>query len=141
MSRHPLFKRSLSLAGLAAAVFGLSLVSAPVQAGQVQSYNIPGVGEIVVHPGHMRDRYTGAPIDTVTESRTVYTNDLDLNTRWGQHVLLRRVQRAATDACDSLNMRYVTIDSEGPGCYRDAVHGAMAQAEQMIGHPLYAWND
>ena len=140
MPVHRLFKASLGLAGLAAAVFGLSLATAPAHA-QPQAYDIPGVGEIVVHPGHTRDPYTGAPIDTVTESRIVYTDDLDLNTRWGQRVLLRRVQRAATDACDSLDMRYVTIDSEGPACYRDAVHDAMAQAEQKIGHPLYAWND
>ncbi|HWE99333.1 MAG TPA: UrcA family protein [Caulobacteraceae bacterium] len=140
MPVHRLFKASLSLAGLAAAVFGLSLVSGPVSA-QPQAYDVPAVGEIVVHPGNTRDPYTGAPIDTVTESRVVYTDDLDLNTRWGQRVLLRRVQRAATDACDSLDMRYVTIDSDSPACYRDAVHDAMAQAEQMVGHPLYAWND
>src|SRR6202043_3924526 len=114
MPVHRPFKTSLGLAGLAAAVFGLSLVSAPARA-QPQADDVTGVGEIVVHPDRTRDPYTGAPIDTVTESRVVYTDDLDLNARWGQRPLLRRVQRAATDACDSLDRRFVTIDS-GQAC-------------------------
>ena len=139
MPDHRHFKTSLSLAGLAAAVLGLSLVGAPASAQP--AYDATGVGEIVVHPDRTRDPYTGAPIDTVTESRVVYADDLDLDARWGQRTLLRRVQRAATDACDSLDRRYVTVDSDGQACYRDAVHDAMAQAEQIVGHPLYAWND
>jgi|SRR5579872_2905505 len=132
--------KSPRLIGLFAAACGLALTGIPAMA---QDYDSPySMGEVIVHPRHAeRDPATGAEIDIVRAQRVVYTRDLDLDSRWGQRVLHRRIQRAAADACDSLNARYVTVDSESGDCIRDAVRDALDQAEAMVGHPLYAWRD
>ena len=128
------------LIGLFAAACGLALAGLPAMAAQ--DYDSPySMGEVIVHPGSARDPFTGAEIDAVRTTRVVYTRDLDLNARWGQHALKRRLQRAANDACDYLDARYVTIDSGSADCARDAVRDGMRQAEAMVGHPLYVWRD
>src|SRR5437660_1799566 len=65
----------------------------------------PSVGELVViAPRAYEGRSAiGAPIETVRERRVVYTADLDLSTRWGAHVLKRRIEHAARDACADLD--------------------------------------
>ena len=131
--------KSPRLISLFAAACGLALAGLPAMA---QDYDSPySMGEVIVHPGHARDPFTGAEIATVRTTRVVYTRDLDLNARWGRHALMRRIQRAANDACDYLDAHYVTIDSGSADCARDAVRDGMRQAEAMVGHPLYAWRD
>jgi UrcA family protein len=136
----PSTSRVLVIGALAAASV-LAFASVPAAA---QDYGPDGAyttGEVIVHPGHARDPFTGAEIDTVRTQRVVYARDLDLDTRWGQHALKRRIERAASDACDYLDSHYVTVDSESRDCIKDAVSDAMEQAEAMVGHPLYAWRD
>ncbi len=133
--------RLLMIGGLAAILGGAALTAVPAVA-QDYDYDRYGTvtGEVIVRGMPERDPATGADIDTVTATRVVYTRDLDLNTAWGQRTLRHRIQRAASEACDYLNDRYVTIDSNSPDCYRRAVRDGMEQAEAMVGHPLYAYN-
>ncbi len=123
--------------GLAAA--GLALAVGAVPPAKAQPYDTySSSGDITVYGRpYERDPATGAQIDTVREQRAVRIADLDLNTHWGARMLRHRVQRAAAEMCDDLDMRYVTVDSGSRDCYRDAVRDAMAQAEDIVGHPLY----
>ncbi len=91
----------------------------------------PSVGEvIIVAPRRYseRDPATGAPIERVATSRRVRYDDLDLTTDYGVHELHHRVERAAQDACDSLDRHYQTLDSGDQECVVRAVRDAMAQA-------------
>lgn len=81
----------------------------------------------------------GAPIEAVRESRVVYARDLDLSTYWGARALRRRIEHAARDACDDLDVRYpITVDPP-EDCYNGAVRGAMRQVEYRVGFTPPTW--
>jgi UrcA family protein len=88
---------------------------------------------------HGRSSSTGAPIETVRESRVVYARDLDLSTDWGARALRRRIEHAARDACDSLDARYPITEDSPRDCYDGAVHGAMRQVEYRLGFTPPTW--
>lgn len=90
---------------------------------------------------HNRNRSatTGAPIETVRESRVVYARDLDLSTYWGSRALRRRIEHAARDACGDLDARYPITDDSPRDCYDGAVHGAMRQVEYRLGFTPPTW--
>jgi UrcA family protein len=132
-----MLKPGLALAALAAAALGLSSIGAAPAKAQGYRYDST-VGEVVVHPRALgRDPATGAPIDTVTASRYVNVADLDLDSPWGQRVARHRIERAASDACDYLDRHFVTLDSQSPDCYRQAVSDGLDQIEDAVGHPIY----
>jgi UrcA family protein len=87
------------------------------------------VGGVIVRAPRRerRDPATGAPIEWVSASRVVRYDDLDLDTGWGAHALRVRIERAAHDACDELESRYVTVDSDDTACERNAVRDALYQ--------------
>jgi len=105
---------------------------APAYAAPPTAYDeSPSVGEvIIVAPRRYseRDPATGAPIERVATSRRVRYDDLDLTTDYGVHELHHRVERAAQDACDSLDRHYQTLDSGDQECVVRAIRDAMAQA-------------
>jgi UrcA family protein len=138
MPRDLFLKSGLVLASAVAAVLTFSVAPAPVRAQGYDYDNDTSVGEVTVHPRVLgRDPATGAPIDTVTATRYVNVSDLDLDTNWGQRMAVRRVERAAYDACDYLDQHYVTLDSQSPDCVRAAVRDAVDQIETAVGHPIY----
>jgi len=87
------------------------------------------VGDVIVRAPRRerRDPATGAPIELVSASRVVRYDDLDLSTGWGAHILRERVSHAARDACNELDDRYVTVDSDDQACVRNAVRDALYQ--------------
>jgi len=101
--------------------------------GEPGYYDEPAqAGEIIVRPERWPGRtYNGIPTERVYASRVVDVSDLDLNTPWGAHVLYRRVERAAADACDELNMQWThglyPIDQDAD-CKARAVRHAMRAA-------------
>jgi UrcA family protein len=81
----------------------------------------------------------GAPIETVSLSRPVRFDDLDLSTRWGAQRLRERVRYAAQQMCRRLDTEYPVNAADEPrdafgsgNCYRDAVADGMDQADQAI---------
>jgi len=105
----------------------------PAYAGPPPAYanSAPTVGEVIIVAPYRhseRDPATGAPIERVSTSRRVRYDDLDLTTDWGVHELHHRVERAAQDACDSLDRHYDTLDSGDSECVVRAIRDAMAQA-------------
>lgn len=73
-----------------------------------------------------RDDATGAPIETISASRVVYFNDLDLSSPIGQDRLRARLIRAAGDACTELdNDPGVTQDITDGECVSHAVRRAL----------------
>jgi len=79
----------------------------------------------------------GAPIELVQLTRRVSYADLDLTTHRGKLDLERRINDTAKAACQQLDTLYPVGTTEGPGeqgrsCVKDAVHGAMVQAQASI---------
>jgi UrcA family protein len=101
----------------------------------------PSVGELVIiAPRYHEERSPiGAPIETVREQRVVYTDDLDLSTRWGAHALKRRIERAARDACADLDFRYPIGDPSTGECVATATRHAMRRAEYVLGYTPPDW--
>jgi UrcA family protein len=98
------------------------------------------VGGLTIYAPRSYERSAiGAPIETVRESRVVPTDDLDLDTGWGAHVLRVRIQRAAGDACRDLDYRYPAAGAEGPDCYRTAVRHAMYETVDRLGYVPPTW--
>ena len=93
------------------------------------SYGETRMGEVIVRAPRRaeRDPATGATIDTVTATREVRYDDLDLNSRWGAHVLRVRIDRAAQDACEELEQRYTIVRPDDSTCVRRAVQEAVYQ--------------
>ena len=123
---------------VSASAVGLMLVAS---AASAQPYygSEPTLGGVTVYaPRHLGRSSIGAPIEIVREQRVVYAGDLDLSTPWGARALHRRIQRAATEACDDLDSRYAVIDDgNGRDCYRSAVRGAYDQVAYRTGYGGY----
>jgi len=82
-----------------------------------------------------RDGATGAPIETVRASRVVYFHDIDPNSRWGHHVLVRRIRGAARDACQQIDREAPLTDNmDDNTCVRNATQRAMDDVDSMTGY-------
>jgi UrcA family protein len=82
-----------------------------------------------------RDGATGAPIETVRASRVVYFHDIDPNSRWGHHVLVRRIRGAARDACQQLDREYPLTDNmDDRSCITSATQRAVEDVDDMTGY-------
>jgi len=127
-----MFPTRLALSGLAAIVLVAGAASPPAHAQPQYYESASSGGEITVYaPRHLqRDPGTGAEIDVVTASRTVYYGDLDLSAPAGMDELHARLERAAGKACDQLNNdpTLVIINSED-NCVAPAVRDAMYRVE------------
>jgi len=97
-----------------------------------QDYASPTEQVIVRAPHYGPQRSDiGAPIESVSMSREVRFDDLDLRTVWGARVLRSRLRETALNLCRQLDNQYITLDSNR-SCYRDAYEDAMMQADDAI---------
>jgi len=126
-----------SIAAAAALGLGFAVAHAqPYDNGPAYGDEQPSTtgGLTVYAPRHHYRTWSGAPIVRVRASRVVDASDLDLSTGWGMHELRNRVERAAADACDSLDRQwtrglYPLADDSDADCYVNAVDDAMSQVE------------
>lgn len=140
MSITMIMRTHLGYLGLAAAAgLALSLNVAPVHAQDYSddsgAYQESGV--TVYAPRVVGRSEIGAPIEEVHASRIVYFNDLNLDTRWGAHVLRTRIERAADQACDQLDQNYPIDAGDSPPCRQTAIDNAMYQVQEMTGYPVW----
>jgi UrcA family protein len=139
--------------GVAAAALAMGLGAGAAQA-QPYGYDDPGytaapppaydadatVGGLTIYARPYYGRSAiGAPYEIARESRVVPTDDLNLATGWGAHVLRVRIERAASDACRDLDQRYPAPAAEGPDCYRHAVRDAMYETVDRLGYVPPTW--
>jgi UrcA family protein len=135
------FMRVRTIVLLAASALALALTSA----ASAQDYGPygPGYGPpvatvptdqvIVIAPRYRVDHHSlNTPIENVSLSQPVRTDDLDLRTWQGARELRRRVHRVASNVCGQLiDMYPVGVDSDAT-CYRNAVAEAMPRADAAI---------
>lgn len=120
----------IGCAGLAATL-GLDLTAANAQPyGDDYAYQAGGI-TVYARP-HYGRTWNGAPIVVARATRVVNASDLDLSTRWGEHVLRARVERAAWDACNELDNQYTMglyplPEENDTDCQARAVADAMSQ--------------
>ncbi len=144
MTAKSTLSRSGVLAGAAALAAGLAVSFAAVPSG-AQTYAADdaatGVGGITVYAGprYQRQPTTGAWVETDRVSLVVPIGDLDLSTRRGARMAVRRIEAAAREACDEVQARYPKDVESEHGCYRPAVRSALAQAQEVAGYPILAW--
>lgn len=135
--------RILAAALLAAGAVGTELVMASSGAS-AQNYGpnygapapyatVPADEVIVTAPRYRHDHNRlNVPIENVSLSQPVRTDDLDLRSRQGAQELRRRVHIAADQVCRQLIDAYpVGVDSDAT-CYRNAVAEAMPRADAAI---------
>jgi UrcA family protein len=141
------FSSRLPMIGMAVGAIGLgafaALAASPASAQPAgysddDSYTtVPGV--TVEAPTSGRSSSTGAPIRTVSASRVVRADDLDLRNYDDARILKHRIQLAANEACDYLDARYPITDESSPDCRRMAVNRAMGDAADAVGFDPPGW--
>src|SRR5262249_42865061 len=78
-----------------------------------------------------------APVETVTLSKTVAYNDLDLTTTYGAYIFRQRVRASAHSVCNRLVGRYGGGTPDRNDCYKSANDQAQLQADVvMLGSPI-----
>jgi UrcA family protein len=101
------------------------------------------MGDITVY-ARPYNRYH-APLNggdqVVRESRLVHGGDLDLASYYGARAMRWRIERAAHDACYSLDSRIPATADAPPDCYNGAVRQAMADVEYRLGFVPPSWPD
>ncbi|HUZ12091.1 MAG TPA: UrcA family protein [Caulobacteraceae bacterium] len=133
-----------TLAGVGAALAGLTLLAGTAQA---QPYSPYDQGGIAAAPGvtvqaprrYARQPTTGAWVRLDSVSRVVPLGDLDLATRYGAHAARYRIERAARRVCAETRRLYPFDVSTNRGCYQSAVQNGLAQAQDVAGYPILAW--
>jgi UrcA family protein len=141
------FTRRLPMIGMAVGAIGLgafaAMAASPASAQPTGYYDddavttLPGV--TVEAPTTGRSSTTGAPIRTVSTSRVVHADDLDLRNYDDARILKHRIELAARDACDDLDARYPITDESSPPCYRNAVDRAMGDTADAVGFEPPGW--
>lgn len=124
----------------AAASLALTLNVAPAHAQTYydngdDAYTTSGV--TVYAPRIVGRSEIGAPIEETEASRVVRFDDLNLDTRWGAHVLRTRIERAANEACNELDQDYPVDAGDNPPCRQTAVDRAMDRVQEMTGYTIW----
>ncbi len=130
---------------VSAAALGLALAASSAQAQDYGgSYdNGPAYApappeEVTVYGPHRGEERSGigAPIENLSISRPVRTDDLDLRTEWGANTLRQRIVYTADRLCRELDAVYpdgfYPPTSDSPPCRRTAIEDAMDQADAAI---------
>jgi len=121
---------------LCAAAAGALFAAAPAgaqQPGDAYAYsNGPETVTVAVPRARPQRSDIGAPIRDVAISRDVRYDDLDLASPAGARTLRHRIEYTARTLCQRLDVAYPVATADSPPCYRSAVAGAMAQADQVI---------
>lgn len=144
----PIRTKALLIGSTVGLAFGLAFAGAPAMAqdygNSYESYDTstyysgPPEEVIVTPPRHRPERSEiGAPIEYVSMSRAVPTDDLDLRTGWGVRELKRRIDFTAVSLCSRLDAAYpIDVDNvtwpSDARCYRNAVRDAEYQADRAI---------
>jgi len=138
-SRSVTWLLATAAAGACAAMLAASSASAQTyDRYDDNGYRDTSEGVIVTAPHRLHQRSTiGAPIDRFRVSEAVPIDDLNLRTRWGEHLLRARILMAARRVCDRLNDSvypdFVTPPTtDSPPCVRTAISRAMYQADAAI---------
>ena len=131
----------MKMTGTSAVVAILALGLTPAGA-TAQDANSPTTSEIVVEAPRAvpapapaegappRDPFTGAPIVTSTVKMTALYDDLDLRQPKDAKRLMERVERAAYDACATLD-RLLPLSSD-PDCVTRVTANARHEAHALI---------
>jgi UrcA family protein len=141
------FAKEFSMRILAAALLAASAVGAGLiissSGASAQSYGygppapyatVPADEVIVTAPRYRNDHnYLNVPLENVSLSQPVRTDDLNLRTREGVRELHRRVRIVADQICGQLIDQYpVGVDADNRSCYRNAVAEARPRVDAAI---------
>lgn len=121
----------------AAAALALTLNVAPVHAQSYDDDAYTTSGVTVYAPRTVGRSEIGAPIEEVHASRVVHFDDLNLDTRYGAHVLRARIEHAADEACDQLDQDYPVDAGDNPPCRQTAVDRAEYRVQEMTGYTIW----
>ena len=142
--------RIVAAALAAASVVGVGLMTSSSGAyaqeyGPPASYTtVPTESVIVTAPRYRSDHnYLNVPIENVSLSQAVRTDDLDLRSWRGVRALHERVREAAYQVCGQLIDHYPVGVNSDATCYRDAVAEARPRVDAAIqtarGYPPRAY--
>jgi UrcA family protein len=93
---------------------------------------------IVTAPRYHRERGPlGGDIISVSLSREVRIDDLDLHSSWGRYELRSRIRSTAAEVCGQLVRQYPVGATGSPPCYEQAVARAMHLADVAIRDARY----
>ncbi len=131
MSKRILVTRALP-AALAATAFALASATAGAEESGNQEVQIAAGKLVTVKEGRL-----GAQTEEYRLSNKVKVGDLDLTTRSGKAELENRIRDAAASVCDQLMdvgppTSALNQFADHRNCVNGAVHGAMAQARELI---------
>jgi len=117
---------------LAAVAAALALVDMPAVAQQKDK----DIAEVKIEATHMVQRVgttsSGIPVELVQLTRRVNYSDLNLATHSGAVALEQRINDTAQEACKQLDKLYPLSAPAQVSCVKDAVAGAMSQANLAI---------
>jgi UrcA family protein len=117
---------------LLASAFGAGLA---VSSADAQDNGYPDESVTVASP-HFRSNADGArlngPLERVSLSSLVRTDDLDLRSGRGARELRLRVRDAAQGVCTQLADAYPLRQMNGTSCYKDALQNGMLRANEAI---------
>jgi UrcA family protein len=119
---------AFSVAGL-----GSFAAAQPNQSTDTRTADADNGPEIVIVEPLRQRSMIGAPIQTVSLSRHVSYQDLDLNSPNGAYEFRQRIRTAAHAICNKLAFRYPVGTPDTRGCYKSAETQAQAQADAIIG--------
>ena len=135
--------QSISAGLVCAAAFGFVVAAAPAfaQDSYAPAYSYGSYGppeEVYVYPPRSAPErgFSGANVGTVSISRPIRYDDLDLRTDWGAAALRHRIFVASERMCRKLNQLYPTtvypLQTDSYDCQREATADAMEQADDAI---------
>ena len=74
----------------------------------------------------------GVPVREITIASRVGYADLDLKTQQGAEELGKRIREAATSSCKEMDVKFPVEGYGEADCIKNAVDGAMSQANKII---------
>jgi UrcA family protein len=114
---------SLTLIAAGCTLAVAAAVAQPMEIVTVEAAQVITVG---------RSGTTGAPIKEITIKSQVSYADLDLTTDAGAKELEKRIRDTASSTCNDIRVDFPADGSTVAKCIKDAVDGAMAQANTVI---------
>jgi UrcA family protein len=114
---------SLSILAAGCALVGAAAVAQPMEVVTVEAAQVIVVG---------KSGTTGAPIKEITIKSQVSYADLDLTTEAGAKELEKRIRDTASSTCNDIRVDFPADGSTVEKCIRDAIDGAMGQADTVI---------
>lgn len=131
-------KKRIGIAAVSAAsAVGLMLATSAM----AQDYGDEQI-EVTAPRHHVSPSIPGAEIRDVAMSREVRFDDLNLRSGHGAYVLRNRIRSTARMLCRELETTHPVVIDNASDCYRNAVEGAMYQADTAIAQARgYAYDE